>query len=66
MWHPPFHVLAPAKVEVRTVGREEGQAESHMSLLVVRKIVRAINHASSVRAIQRMNRDFLQLAEKAG
>jgi hypothetical protein len=31
-------------------------AESHISLLVVRKIVRAINHASSVRAIQRMNR----------
>jgi hypothetical protein len=31
-------------------------AESHISLLVVRKIVRAINHASSVRAIQGMNR----------
>jgi hypothetical protein len=33
-------------------------AESHISLLVVRKIVRAIGRASTVRAIQGMNRGF--------
>jgi hypothetical protein len=39
-------------------------AESHISLLVVRKIVRAISHASSVRAIQEVNRSFFNSPRK--